>query len=214
MRKIVSIDLQELEKYDQTISNLRNQVSQLQNDVVKLNKEIAFLKDRGDNILVIIKSIDKPDIHEYKSSEKNVLIDLVAENGKIRESYDYISRQKDNVENQKQMIIMKYNEMETIYKNQISKLEEYVDYLENRSVFSRLKNEKKQIKKENYISFETPVMIEGPKTVYTDEELKILEEEVKLIKKPRGWQFMNEFVDSEGNVYHKGKLQPHLKGTK
>ena len=57
-------------------------------------------------------------------------------------------------------------------------------------------------------------MIEGPKTVYTDEELKILEEEVKLIKKPRGWQFMNEFVDSEGNVYHKGKLQPHLKGTK
>ena len=24
---------------------------------------------------------------------------------------------------------------------------------------------------------------------------------------------MNEFVDKDGNVYHKGKLQPDLKGT-
>lgn len=30
---------------------------------------------------------------------------------------------------------------------------------------------------------------------------------------PRGWKFMNEFVDSEGNVYHKGILQEDLFGT-
>ena len=158
MRKIVSIDLQELEKYDQTILNLRNQVGQLNTEIGKLNKGVAFLKDSGENILVIIKCVDKPDIHEYKSSEKNVLIDLVAENGKIRESYDYISRQKDNAENQKQMIILKYKEMESIYKNKITKLEEYVEYLENRSVFSRLKNDKKLLKKEHFISFEEPVL--------------------------------------------------------
>ncbi len=29
----------------------------------------------------------------------------------------------------------------------------------------------------------------------------------------RGWQFMKEFVDKEGNVFHKGKEQPQLKGT-
>ncbi len=29
----------------------------------------------------------------------------------------------------------------------------------------------------------------------------------------RGWQFMKEFVDKEGNVFHKGKEQPKLKGT-
>jgi hypothetical protein len=33
------------------------------------------------------------------------------------------------------------------------------------------------------------------------------------IKRPRGWQFRAIFVDSEGNVYHKGVLQPELKGT-
>ncbi len=31
--------------------------------------------------------------------------------------------------------------------------------------------------------------------------------------KPRGWAFMKEFVDKDGNVYHKGKEQPGLKGT-
>ena len=33
-------------------------------------------------------------------------------------------------------------------------------------------------------------------------------------KKPRGWRWMNEFVDSEGNVYHKGVEMPDLKGTR
>ena len=31
--------------------------------------------------------------------------------------------------------------------------------------------------------------------------------------KPRGWAFMKEFVDKDGNVYHRGKEQPQLKGT-
>ena len=31
--------------------------------------------------------------------------------------------------------------------------------------------------------------------------------------KPSGWHFMKEFVDRNGNVYHKGVEQPKLKGT-
>ena len=31
--------------------------------------------------------------------------------------------------------------------------------------------------------------------------------------RPAGWHFMNEFVDKDGNVFHKGKEQPDLKGT-
>lgn len=31
---------------------------------------------------------------------------------------------------------------------------------------------------------------------------------------PRGWKFMAEFVDKDGNVYHKGELQPDLFGSK
>ena len=31
--------------------------------------------------------------------------------------------------------------------------------------------------------------------------------------RPPGWHFMNEYVDKNGNVFHKGKEQPELKGT-
>ena len=31
--------------------------------------------------------------------------------------------------------------------------------------------------------------------------------------RPPGWHWMNEFVDKDGNVFHKGKEQPDLKGT-
>ena len=31
--------------------------------------------------------------------------------------------------------------------------------------------------------------------------------------RPAGWHWMAEFVDKEGNVFHKGKEQPKLKGT-
>ena len=32
--------------------------------------------------------------------------------------------------------------------------------------------------------------------------------------RPSGWHFMNEFVDKDGNVFHKGVEQPKLKGTR
>jgi len=31
--------------------------------------------------------------------------------------------------------------------------------------------------------------------------------------RPKGWQWMKEFVDKDGHVFHKGKEQPGLKGT-
>ena len=46
-----------------------------------------------------------------------------------------------------------------------------------------------------------------------------LEEMIPSLKKkvttgrPPGWHFMKEFVDKDGNVFHKGKEQPELKGT-
>jgi ribosomal protein S27E len=42
------------------------------------------------------------------------------------------------------------------------------------------------------------------------------QEESKSYKptgRPAGWHWMNEFVDVDGNVFHRGKEQPKLKGT-
>ena len=35
----------------------------------------------------------------------------------------------------------------------------------------------------------------------------------KITGRPAGWHWMTEFVDKKGNVFHKGKEQPELKGT-
>ena len=36
---------------------------------------------------------------------------------------------------------------------------------------------------------------------------------IKKTDRPAGWHWMKEFVDKKGNVFHKGKEQPELKGT-
>ena len=35
----------------------------------------------------------------------------------------------------------------------------------------------------------------------------------KTTGRPAGWHWMKAFVDKDGNVFHKGKEQPELKGT-
>ena len=44
---------------------------------------------------------------------------------------------------------------------------------------------------------------------------KMFPEKPKRVKtgRPSGWHFMNEFVDKDGTVYHKGVEQPKLFGT-
>jgi predicted phage tail protein len=211
MRKMVTIEYSEYLKYSETIDQLRTQIQNNLTELNSLKKEIAFLKDQGENILVIIKDNNKPDVHEYKSDEKNIITQLVEENYRVRERYDELSRKIDNVENQKAMIIIKYNEMETQYKNEITKLEEYLDFLENRTLLSRLKNEKKNINR-NFTTINSILEIAEKSTeTYSDDEINKIEESVRHIKKPRGWHLKEEFIDSEGNVYHKGKIQPQLK---
>ena len=57
----------------------------------------------------------------------------------------------------------------------------------------------------------------GRCTLINTLKLKPMNEFFKSTKpktgRPAGWHFMNEFVDKDGNVFHKGKEQPKLKGT-
>ena len=48
-------------------------------------------------------------------------------------------------------------------------------------------------------------MIKFPETAFKKQKMKT--------GRPPGWHFMNEFVDKDGNVFHKGKEKPELKGT-
>ena len=205
------IDAQEVEQYQREISNLRNRVEKLQSEKHKINQELKFLKDSGDEILVIEKS--ENDIIEYKSTEKELLSKIVSENQTVREKYDMILREKDNIDNQKQIVLLKYKELEHKHETDVNKLKTYITYLENRTLKDRIFNTIKQVETNNIqprnILLDeviTPIEI-----IYTEDELLKLEADAKSIKKPRGWHFKEKFIDSEGNIYHKGKLQPYLK---
>ena len=55
-------------------------------------------------------------------------------------------------------------------------------------------------------------------TALTARMYKMFPETIEKVTKfksgrPAGWHFMNEFVDKDGNVFHKGVEQPELKGT-
>lgn len=200
MKKMVTVDYDEYIKYSTTIDDLRKHVEELNKFSISLQNEIKFLKDSGENILVIVKSTDKPDVHEYKSDEKNVILDLVTENQKVRERYDELSRKNDNLENQKAMILLKYQEMDNFYKNQIDKLNDRINSIEQRGILDRIVN--KKIEKIE-IQKPSPLLLEPKK-----------EEIIKEVKKPRGWNLQPEFIDDEGNVYHRGVLQPQLKKSK
>ena len=45
------------------------------------------------------------------------------------------------------------------------------------------------------------------------EEMEAKTKQYKPTGRPAGWHWMAEFVDKDGNVFHKGVEQPKLKGT-
>ena len=209
MNKMLYIDAREIENYQKTISKLRNELEETRKKNISLSNEINFLKENGENILVIEKNSDN-NIYEYKSTEKELLSLIVSENKEIRNKFDTLLRHKDNLENQKQIILLKYQEL----KNNIILLNNYITYLENRRLKERIFNIKKNIISTlniDTIQNQQTIIDNSIKIIYNQDELIKLENDVKKIKKPRGWHFKEEYIDSEGNVYHKGKLQPHLK---
>ena len=52
-----------------------------------------------------------------------------------------------------------------------------------------------------------------PKCVNRVTDPPVFTPRYKPTGRPKGWQWMNEFVDKDGVVFHKGKEQPNLKGT-
>ena len=65
------------------------------------------------------------------------------------------------------------------------------------------------------VSMEATSVIGSRAFIARMEKMFPSENKPKRVKtgRPSGWHFMNEFVDKDGTVYHKGKEMPELKGT-
>ena len=69
----------------------------------------------------------------------------------------------------------------------------------------------------DYVQAENAVAVTCSHCVNKIDMIKFPETAFKKQKKktgrPAGWHWMNEYVDKDGNVFHKGKEKPELKGT-
>jgi len=136
MKTTMLVDYEEIERYQYRIEELRKQTDQLNKHIQNLEKEIKFLKDNGDEILVIIKTEGRPDYHEYKTSEKCIITDMIVENNKVRDKNDSLTNQNYILEQN----LNKSNEENNNLKSNIESLNERIKMLENRKLWNRIIN--------------------------------------------------------------------------
>ena len=91
----------------------------------------------------------------------------------------------------------------------MAKKMEYHSYLENGQMFMACKDGCGTYEKVD----EETIAVRCWKCVTTVIGFPTEKKAYKPTGRPAGWHFMNEFVDSDGNVFFKGKEQPKLKGT-
>ena len=91
----------------------------------------------------------------------------------------------------------------------MAKKMEYHSYLENGQMFMACKDGCGTYERVD----EKTIAVRCWKCVTTVIGFPTEKKAYKPTGRPAGWHFMNEFVDSDGNVFFKGKEQPKLKGT-
>lgn len=197
MIRTVTIDFAEIERYQASLENYRRQMDALHTQINTQAAEIKFLKEGGEEILVIVKYEDRPDYHEYKTREKTIITDLIAENNQVRHKNDELATQIRLLEQNLVRTNAEIDHLRNHYEKEGFQLRQQLAELEGRGFWARVFNQRVP-------AAHSPLQIQTAEKIQTAIETK----------KPRGWHFMAEFVDDEGNVYHKGVLQPHLKGTK
>jgi len=93
--------------------------------------------------------------------------------------------------------------------------EEINSYIENGQKYLQCKccyNYQKVDIKSISVTCSRCTLVRTLKLIPLDEMIPSLKKK-QITGRPPGWHFMVEYVDADGNVFHKGKEQPELKGT-
>ena len=93
--------------------------------------------------------------------------------------------------------------------------EEINSYIENGQKYLQCKccyNYQKVDIKSISVTCSRCILVRTLKLIPLDEMKPSLKKK-QITGRPPGWHFMVEYVDMDGNVFHKGKEQPELKGT-
>jgi chromosome segregation ATPase len=141
MNKNITIDYQEIERYNKTIDDLRRTIDNKNSIIQNLQSDLKFLKEKGDGILVIEKG--EVDTVEFKSTEKELLLKMVSEYSHIREALTDLINEHRKILLEKETMKSKISSLESNiaeFTNELVKLNSNYDELKNRSFFKRILN--------------------------------------------------------------------------
>ena len=127
MNTTITIDINEYNRYFTTIDNLRKEVERLNKIIIQYQKDIAFLKDSGENVLIIERKANS--VYEYKAKEREILSEMVSENQKVR-------MKNDELNINLQEALLKIQELNTKISGVVAKY----DHLKKRSLWDRIMN--------------------------------------------------------------------------
>jgi hypothetical protein len=133
----------------------------------------------------------------YKNLDPHEILSSITKNNHHQEKEDKLKNENifDGIED------YNFNDVETVSNKDTIPNESYDIDIEVEQ--ERLKKEFEELKKKQEEELEKKLKKKPAK--------KPAKKSVE--GKPRGWHLMAEFVDSEGNAFHKGVEQPQLKGT-
>lgn len=134
--KTQTVDHDEYMGYIEKVSTLSNQLMNANGMIKKLEDELLFIKSNSDGVLVVVKEVGKPEVFEFKSTEKQVLSQLVGSNDKLLDIYKTLNEK---------LVLLEFliKEQEVLIEKQSSentKLNSIIENLKNRTLIQRIQN--------------------------------------------------------------------------
>lgn len=136
MIKTITINYDEYENFNNRIQSLNKRITDLNGIINSQKNELSFLKEKGDNIFVIVKTDNQIENIEYRSDEKNLLLQMVEENKNIRLTCNEINAVLLKYVNQNNDLEIKNDNLKC--ENEVLKNE--IDTLKRRGIWERLTN--------------------------------------------------------------------------
>lgn len=132
----VTIDYSEVLKYQKEIENLQKDKKGLQKQILELLEEIKFLKNSGDDILVIIKNGDNTIRYEFIEKEKKSITDIITTANELINKNEQLKTDYYNIKSHEE--VLKIELTEEIKEN--DKLRNELKKIESRGFWARVKN--------------------------------------------------------------------------
>jgi hypothetical protein len=139
MRRIMTIEYEEYMQLVEIRDTVQQEIKELKRTIFQQANEIKFLKNMGENVLVI-KEDKQGQIYEFRSPEKDALLELVNTYNQLQTKHENLIQEIGTLQTQIQKQQYFYREQ---IENNLDQIESYqveLETLKKRKLWARIWN--------------------------------------------------------------------------